>query len=141
MAISRSSSNLLSITAGQHSWGINGCWRVWRLGEWVRAFSIASDCVRKHFVRKHLLSRPLASNLMAAAGLMQQNLALARAACQVSRCTVSPDLRDMPSHCFLTLDLTYIFFRHAAAHIVTAVPLKPSTGIVGMYPAILPPCG
>src|SRR5271166_5540954 len=47
----------------------------------------------------------------------------------------------MPSHCFPTADLSVVFFRRAAAHVVAAVPLKPAAWIVGVNPSVLAPGG
>src|SRR4051812_37090619 len=49
------------------------------------------------------------------------------------------DLPDMPAYGFPSLDLAPVFGRHAAAHIVTAVPLEPAARIVGMKPSLAAP--
>jgi hypothetical protein len=54
---------------------------------------------------------------------------------------VTFNLPDVPSHCFPTADLSVVFFRRAAAHIVAAVPLKPAAWIVGVNPSVLAPGG
>jgi len=59
-------------------------------------------------------------------------------AIQVARKTVVRYLSDVSLHRFPSSDLPSIIFV-PTSHIVTTVPLEPATGIVRVYPAILPP--
>jgi hypothetical protein len=49
------------------------------------------------------------------------------------------NLRDVASDRLPALDLARIFGRHAAAHVVPAIPLEPAAWIVGVNPALVPP--
>jgi hypothetical protein len=81
-----------------------------------------------------LLASP--SNPPAVICPVQQSLALSFSTQQVTRLTMSPDLRDVPPHRLPARDLTPILMRHAAAHGVAAIPLKPPTRVIGMYPSL-----
>src|SRR4051812_36942268 len=83
--------------------------------------------------------RAAISDLAAVIGPVQQRLPLPRAAGQVARLTVPLDLPDMPAYGLPSLDLPPVFGRHAAAHIVAAIPLEPAARIVGVQPSLAPP--
>ncbi len=70
---------------------------------------------------------------------MQQRLALARAAGEVAALAGPLDLSNVPADRLPALDLPGILVRHAAAHVVAAVPLEPAARIVGVDPALLAP--
>src|SRR3974390_65874 len=72
---------------------------------------------------------------------MQQRLPLARAAHRIPGLAVFPDLLDVTPHRLPALDLARVFLRHAAAHVIAAVPLKPAARIIGVNPTFLPPFG
>src|SRR5579862_5998306 len=66
---------------------------------------------------------------------MQQRLALPLAAQQIAGFAVFLDLPNVAADRLPTLDLPGIFVRHAATHVVAAVPLEPAARIVGVDPA------
>src|SRR5262245_6644670 len=70
---------------------------------------------------------------------VQECLALTLAAGRICRLAILSDLRNVPFHGSPASDLAGILGGRAAAHIVTAIPLKPATGIVWMYPTFAPP--
>ena len=70
---------------------------------------------------------------------VQQRLALPRAAGQVARFAVALDLPDVPADRLPALDLPLVFLRHAAAHVVTAIPLEPAARVIRVDPSLLPP--
>ena len=72
---------------------------------------------------------------------MQQGLALARSARWVSWLAVPFNLRNMSPDSLPSPDLARVLFRRAAAHIVAAVPLEPTSRIVGVNPSLLTPDG
>src|SRR6516162_6694338 len=49
------------------------------------------------------------------------------------------DLRNVPPNRFPAFDLAGILFGHAAAHIVSAIPLEPAAWILGVDPSFLSP--
>lgn len=69
---------------------------------------------------------------------MQKGLALFGPAGELFDVAVFFNLGDMPDHLFPTFDLPGIVFA-AAAHVVTAVPLKPSSWILPINPIFLLP--
>src|SRR5690349_6031878 len=70
---------------------------------------------------------------------MQERLALPRAAGQVARLAVPLDLPDMPAYGLPSPDLAPVFGRHAAAHVVAAIPLEPAARIIGVKPSLAAP--
>src|SRR5262245_53181032 len=85
---------------------------------------------------------PLApSDLSTVVGPMQECLTLPLAAGEVTLFTVPPDLCDVSLDLLPTPDLPRILLRHAASHVIAAVPLEPATGIVGVQPALPAPHG
>jgi hypothetical protein len=70
---------------------------------------------------------------------MQQRLALAAPAHEVAGLAMAPDLRYVPADGFPPPDLATVLGRHAAAHIVTAIPLEPAAGVGGMNPSFPAP--
>src|SRR3974390_2367286 len=72
---------------------------------------------------------------------MQQRLPLARAAHRIPGLAVFPDLLDVTPYRLPALDLARVFLRHAAAHVIAAVPLKPAARIIRVNPALLAPFG
>src|SRR5215472_15560055 len=83
--------------------------------------------------------RTVSSNLAAVIGPVQQSLTLTWPARWIARLAVLLYLRDMPPDCLPALDLTGVLLRHAAAHVVAAVPLEPAARIVGVNPAFITP--
>jgi hypothetical protein len=70
---------------------------------------------------------------------MQKSLSLAFATAHVALLTMKVDLPNMSSHCRPPLDLSKVFLGHSTARVVTAIPLEPTSGIVGMNPSVLAP--
>src|SRR5215813_4820436 len=70
---------------------------------------------------------------------MQQRLALALAAQQVARLAVALNLPHVAADRLPATDLAAVLVRHAAAHVVAAVPLEPAARIVVVDPALAPP--
>jgi hypothetical protein len=70
---------------------------------------------------------------------MQERLPLPRPAGQVARLAVPLDLPDMPANGFPSLDLAAVLGRHAAAYVVTAIPLEPAARIIGVQPSLAAP--
>ena len=62
-----------------------------------------------------------------------------RPASSICLLTVFLNLSDMSFYRLPSLYLALILFRQAPTHIITAIPLEPSAGIVGMYPSFLSP--
>src|SRR6476620_7058849 len=79
------------------------------------------------------------SDLAAVISPVQERLPLPRAAGQVTRLAVPLDLPDMPAYGFPSLDLPPVFGRHAAAHIVAAIPMEPAARIIGVKPSLATP--
>src|SRR3974377_1397362 len=71
---------------------------------------------------------------------VQHGLALPGAAGQIARFTMPAYLADMAGHCLPAFALGPILARNSTAHEVTAIPLKPTTRIVGMNPPLVAPC-
>src|SRR5262245_19739164 len=90
-------------------------------------------------VSSSLGNMQVTSNLTTIVGPVQQSLALTRAAHWVAGLAMPSNLRDVPSDGLPALDLARIFGRHAAAHVVSAIPLEPAPWIVGMNPALVQP--
>ena len=76
------------------------------------------------------------SDLPAIIGPVQQRLSLSRAAALIARLAIASDLCDVAANCLPASDLPGVLFRHAPAHVVAAIPLKPAARIVGMNPAL-----
>jgi hypothetical protein len=72
---------------------------------------------------------------------VKKSLSLTFAAGLVTGLAVKFDLPDVSSHCLPTPNLSKVFLRHSAAHIISAIPLKPAARIVGVYPSVLAPDG
>jgi len=70
---------------------------------------------------------------------VKKSLSLALAAGLVTGLAVKFDLPDVSSHCLPPPDLPKVLLRHTAAHIVSAIPLKPAARIVGVNPSVLAP--
>jgi hypothetical protein len=49
---------------------------------------------------------------------------------------VSPQLCRVTADGLPALDLARVLIRHAAAHVIAAIPLEPAVRIIGMYPAL-----
>src|SRR5262245_54317740 len=67
---------------------------------------------------------------------MQQRLALAGTAPEVTRLAGASYLRDVPAHRLPAADLALIRSRQPPAAPVAAIPLEPAARIVGMDPAL-----
>ena len=74
-------------------------------------------------------------------GPVKKRLSLAFAAGLVTGLAVKFDLPDVSPHCLPAPNLSKVFLRHSAAHIIPAIPLKPAARIVGVYPSIFAPDG
>ena len=72
-------------------------------------------------------------------GPVKEGLSLAFAAGLVAGLAVKFDLPNVSSHCLPAPDLSKVFLRRTAAHIISAIPLKPAARIVGVYPSVLAP--
>jgi len=70
---------------------------------------------------------------------MQQRLALTAPAQEIAGLAMAFDLGDVPANSFPAPDLAGVLGRHAAAHIVTAVPLEPTARIIGVNPSLSAP--
>lgn len=70
---------------------------------------------------------------------VQKCLPLHRAARIITGITVLFKLANVPTDSFPAFYLSRIFDGRAATHVVTAIPLKPPAGIIGMHPAFAPP--
>ena len=70
---------------------------------------------------------------------VQQRLPLTWTAEGIAGHTVLLDLIDVTPESLPALDLATVFFRHSPAHVVAAVPLEPTTRIVGVDPAFFAP--
>src|SRR5690242_316614 len=75
------------------------------------------------------------SDCAAVIGPVQQRLPLSAAAEQVAGLAVFLNLADVTADRLPAPDLPAVLCGHAAAHVIAAVPLKPSARIVGMDPA------
>jgi hypothetical protein len=49
------------------------------------------------------------------------------------------DLRDVSPDRLPALNLACVLRRHAAAHVISTIPLKPAAWVFGMYPSLLSP--
>src|SRR5579883_321719 len=79
------------------------------------------------------------SDLAAVISPMQQGLPLASPTRQITRFAMLFDLRYVSLNRFPAFDLPRIFFGHAPAHVVAAVPLEPAARIVRMNPSLFSP--
>src|SRR6516165_1204003 len=79
------------------------------------------------------------TNLAAVVGPVKQSLALPRSTCRVAALAVRLDLCDVPPDGLPSFNLADILLRDAPPHVITAVPLKPASRIVGIDPAFLAP--
>ena len=70
---------------------------------------------------------------------VQQGLPLARPAKRITWLTVLSDLCDVSSKRLPALDLARVLLGNAPSHVITAIPLKPATRIVRMYPTLSTP--
>ena len=87
------------------------------------------------------LSGEVGSDEPAVIGPMQERLALARAAEQVARFAGALNLPDVSAHSAPSPDLARILVGHPPAHVVAAVPLKPSARVDRVDPALGTPHG
>ncbi len=70
---------------------------------------------------------------------MQKSLSLSGVTGKIPHSAFVPDLRNMTNHHFPAFDLSCIFLRNSATHVIAAVPLKQAAGIVLINPVILLP--
>src|SRR5262249_35458642 len=70
---------------------------------------------------------------------VQQRLALALAAQEIARLAVALDLAHVATDRLPAPDLAAVLVRHAAPHVVAAVPLEPAARIIAMDPALAAP--
>jgi hypothetical protein len=70
---------------------------------------------------------------------VQQGLTLTRAAEYVAGLAVFLELTYVTADRFPTSDLAAVFVRHAAAHIVTAMPLQPAARVIFVEPSFALP--
>ena len=87
--------------------------------------------------QKHTKSQP--SDISAIVGPVQQGLPLTRSAKGITWLAVLFDLRDVSSKRFPSFDLALVLLRHPSAHEVSAIPLKPAAGIIGVKPTVSTP--
>ncbi len=66
-------------------------------------------------------------------------MSLGRTTAQVTFAAMGFDLADMATDGLPPFDLAQVLVGHTAAHIISAIPLKPSARIVGVDPAFAPP--
>jgi hypothetical protein len=71
---------------------------------------------------------------------MQNGLPLSWPAFEIAFFAVLANLSDMPLYRLPSFDLPLVITA-ASAHIVSAVPLEPSSGVILVYPALLYPVG
>jgi hypothetical protein len=72
-------------------------------------------------------------------GPLQQGLPLPGPAEAIARRAIRPYLRGMAAEGVPASDLSPVLVRHAAAHMVAAIPLEPAARVVRMDPAFTPP--
>lgn len=68
-------------------------------------------------------------------------MALLSPAGQVSAFAVTDHLHHVSANGNPALDLPFVFFRHPAAPMVSAVPLEPATGVCWVDPSLFSPYG
>ncbi len=85
---------------------------------------------------RRIQGRPL--NFSTVVSPVQQCLPLFRPAFEVSSFAILFNLGNMPLHRLPPLDLAFII-RASPAHVVSAIPLKPASGIFMVNPTLLPP--
>src|SRR5262245_32523010 len=116
-----------------------------RLPAWGRAaFVILSRGWGRRLLRPAAAAFPPArdaarSDFAAVVRPLEHGLPLPRPAGQVARLAVPLDLPDVPAHRLPSSDLPPVFIGHAAAHVIAAVPLEPTAGVVGVDPTLLAP--
>jgi hypothetical protein len=72
---------------------------------------------------------------------MQDSLPLASAAAQIARFAVPFDLFDVPAYRFPSPDLSSVFLGHPTAHVIAAIPLKPTARVIRVNPSLRTPDG
>src|SRR5262245_34892064 len=79
------------------------------------------------------------SDFSAVVGPVQQRLALALATGEIAGLAMLLHLAHVAADRLPASDLALVLLRHAAAHVVAAVPLEPAARIVAMDPALALP--
>ena len=70
---------------------------------------------------------------------VKQCLTLPRATQQIAGFAILLDLPNVAANRLPAFDLSCVFLRQAAAHVIAAIPLEPAARIVAMDPAFAPP--
>ena len=102
---------------------------------------VAAIPVVRHsaLLRRAILANFDPSNLPTIVGPMQQGLFLTGATKGIAGFTIHSNLRNMSPEGLPSLDLAFVFFRHSAAEVITAIPLEPAARIVLVYPSLTAP--
>jgi Bacterial regulatory protein, Fis family len=77
-------------------------------------------------------------NFSAIVSPIEQCLPLLRPAAPIARFAMLPDLSNVPLHRLPSLDLTFII-RASSAHVVSAIPLKPTARVFRIDPPLFAP--
>ena len=85
---------------------------------------------RSEIISDLLWTRVQKSKSSAVVSPVEQGLALLSAAGEVAGGAVFSNLRRVALHGLPAADLAGVFFRHAPAHVVAAIPLKPAARVV-----------
>ena len=72
---------------------------------------------------------------------MKHGLPLLSAAIRIALATILFNLGNMPLHGKPPLDLPLIFFREPSAHVIPAIPLKPTARVCAVDPSLFLPHG
>ena len=91
------------------------------------------------FLARVALPSGNSSDLSAVIGPVQEGLPLTLAAGLITPFAVAFDLGHVAAHSVPAPDLPRILFWHSPAHIVAAIPLEPSSRIIGMNPTLVAP--
>ena len=94
----------------------------------VNAAALSSECQGLLFSDLSTIVCPL-----------EKRLSLPAPTTQIAGLTILSDLTYVAPHRFPSFDLSRIFLTHAAAEVITAIPLKPSARVVGVYPPLRAP--
>ena len=70
---------------------------------------------------------------------MQERLALARTTRSVAWTAMRGNLPEVPTNSVPAFDLSRIFLRNPATHVVSAIPLEPAARVFLVNPAFAPP--
>jgi hypothetical protein len=98
----------------------------------------APSTIRSHPRAPHTSQTPW-SDFAAIVSPVKKSLSLAPPARQVAWFAVALDLPNVSSHRLPSSYLSLVLFRNSATHVVTTVPLEPTSGIVWVNPSLLTP--